>query len=70
MKLSTAEMEELIAEFKDLINYESEDPCETIDPLTYVTPDCDTCLHIACIKRKPESCGTVTKSRSRYKSPR
>jgi len=50
MKLSTAEMEELIAEFKDLINYESEDPCVTIDPLTYVTPDGDTCLHIAALR--------------------
>ena len=50
MKLSTAEMDELIAEFKDLINYESEDPCETIDPLTYVSPDGDTCLHIAALR--------------------
>ena len=50
MKLSTSEMDELIAEFKDLINYESEDPCESIDPLTYVSPDGDTCLHIAALR--------------------
>ena len=50
MKLSTSEMDELISEFKDLINYETEDPCEPVDPLTYVTPDGDTCLHIAALR--------------------
>lgn len=33
--------------FSDLINYASEDPLEPIDPLTYSTPEGDTCLHIA-----------------------
>jgi ankyrin repeat protein len=50
MKLTKYEMDELIAEFKDLINYESEDPCEAVNPLTYVTPDGDTCLHIAALR--------------------
>ena len=50
MELSTVEMDELIEEFKDLTNYESEDPCEPIDPLTYVDPDGDTCLHVAAFR--------------------
>ena len=50
MKLSSAEMDELIKEFRDLINYESEDPGKPIDPLTYVSPDGDTCLHIAALR--------------------
>ncbi len=50
MKLSSEEIVELNEEFKDLINYESEDPCEQIDPLTYIAPDDDTCLHVAALR--------------------
>ncbi len=50
MKLSLEEIAELNEEFKDLINYEAEDPCEQIDPLTYIAPDDDTCLHVAAIR--------------------
>jgi ankyrin repeat protein len=45
--LSPAELDELRAAFRDLINYKSEDPFEPIDPLTYAAPDGDTCLHVA-----------------------
>ena len=50
MKLSIDEMAELNEEFKDLINYESKDPCEAVNPLTYITPDGDTCLHVAALR--------------------
>jgi ankyrin repeat protein len=46
-QLSPSEIAELKAAFSDLINYESDDPCAPIDPLTYVSPDGDNCLHIA-----------------------
>jgi ankyrin repeat protein len=45
--LSTSELAELQAAFADRINYESEDPFEPIDPLTYCAPDGDNCLHVA-----------------------
>jgi ankyrin repeat protein len=45
--LSPSEFAELQIGFADLINYESEDPCEPINPLTYCAPDGDNCLHVA-----------------------
>jgi len=33
--------------FRDLINYQSEDPLQAVDVLTYLTPEGDSCLHIA-----------------------
>jgi len=45
--LSPIEYAELQATFSDLLNYESDDPCDPIDPLTYCAPDKDTCLHVA-----------------------
>lgn len=47
MTLSEAEIQELKQIFRDVPNYESEDPLEPIDPLTYQAPDGDNCLHIA-----------------------
>lgn len=32
--------------FSDLINYESSNPLDEIDPLTYELPEGDSCLHI------------------------
>lgn len=46
-RLSSSEYAELRAAFRDLMNYESNDPTAPIDPLTYVAPDGDTCLHVA-----------------------
>ena len=46
-RLSASELAELHAAFADLLNYESEDSTDPIDPLTYVAPDGDTCLHVA-----------------------
>lgn len=40
-------MQKLQYAFRDLLNYESEDPLEPINPLTYRTPEGDSCLHIA-----------------------
>ena len=50
--LSAAELEELrdIIYPWHLINYESEDPCDEVDPVTYVAPDGDTCLHSAAFR--------------------
>lgn len=45
--LSPSEYAELRNAFADLMNYESDDPTEPIEPLTYVAPDGDTCLHVA-----------------------
>jgi hypothetical protein len=33
--------------FHDLINYDGEDPLQPIDATEYVTPEGDSCLHIA-----------------------
>jgi ankyrin repeat protein len=50
--LTAAELEELrdIIYPWHLINYESEDPCDEVDPVTYVAPDGDTCLHSAAFR--------------------
>lgn len=45
--LSPAEYAELQSIFADLLNYEADDPTTPIEPLTYVAPDGDTCLHVA-----------------------
>jgi ankyrin repeat protein len=45
--LSPSELAELGAAFVNVANYESDDPTEKVDPLTYRAPDGDTCLHIA-----------------------
>jgi ankyrin repeat protein len=37
----------LEAAFSDLINFEAEDPLQPVDPLTYLTPEGDSCLHVA-----------------------
>jgi ankyrin repeat protein len=33
--------------FKDLLNYQSENPFDEIDPLLYSLPEGDSCLHLA-----------------------
>ena len=50
--LTDSELDELQQLFYSyhLINYEGDDPCAPIDPLTYVAPDGDTSLHIAAFK--------------------
>ena len=37
----------LETKFGDLINYGAQDPLSPIDPITYRTPEGDSCLHIA-----------------------
>lgn len=49
-QLSELELAELKSAFRDLVNYEAEDPCAPIDPLTYRSPDGDTCLHVAAMR--------------------
>jgi ankyrin repeat protein len=46
-ELRPSELAELQAAFADVLNYESEDPTDPINPLVYVAPDGDTCLHVA-----------------------
>jgi ankyrin repeat protein len=36
--------------FKDLLNYDSEKIFDEIDPLTYMLPEGDSCLHIAAFR--------------------
>jgi ankyrin repeat protein len=45
--LSPSELAELDAAFVNVTNYDSDDPTDKVDPLTYRAPDGDTCLHIA-----------------------
>jgi ankyrin repeat protein len=47
LPLSLAELSELDAAFVNVPNYDSDDPTEKVDPLTYRAPDGDSCLHIA-----------------------
>ena len=37
----------LEAAFRDLVNYDADDPLQPVDPVTYLTPEGDSCLHIA-----------------------
>ena len=37
----------LEAAFSDLLNYDAEDPLQPVDPLNYLTPEGDSCLHVA-----------------------
>ncbi len=37
----------LEAAFRHILNYDADDPMQPVDPLTYVTPEGDSCLHIA-----------------------
>lgn len=47
MSLSEADVRELQKKYSHLVNYESEDPDDPIDPLTYVDSNGDALLHIA-----------------------
>jgi ankyrin repeat protein len=61
-KLSPAEVAELAAAFRDLINYEGDDPTAAIDPFTYRRPDGDTCLHIAAHRADVRSVALLLKA--------
>jgi len=44
------ELKEIQEAFKDQLNYDAEDIEEPVDPLTYHTPEGDSCLHIATLR--------------------
>ena len=44
--MNLKDLEYLKHVFIDLTNYESDDPLDEIDPLTYELPEGDSCLHI------------------------
>jgi ankyrin repeat protein len=46
-KLTVAEVGELQTSFRDVLNYDADDPTAPIDPVAYRSPDGDSCLHIA-----------------------
>ncbi len=50
VNLNEDEINELKKSFEDLINYDSDEPTDSIDPLTYRAPDGDNCLHIAAFR--------------------
>jgi ankyrin repeat protein len=50
VSLSIEEIQELNKAFADLLNYDSDDPTDLIEPITYRAPDGDTCLHIAAVR--------------------
>lgn len=43
-------IKELQERFSDLLNYGADDPTSPIDPLTWRSPEGDTCLHYAAIR--------------------
>jgi ankyrin repeat protein len=45
--LNEEDLSYLKSAFSDLLNYAADDLDQPIDPLTYLTPEGDTCLHIA-----------------------
>ena len=47
MNLSESEIKELQEKYSYLTNYESDDPTDPIDPLTYIDSNGDNLLHIA-----------------------
>lgn len=47
IKLTQAEIEEMQQRYHYLINYESDDPCAPIDPLTYTGSGGDHLIHTA-----------------------
>ncbi len=49
IKLTVDELARLQSAFDHLTNYESDDPTDPVDPLTYRSPDGDSCLHVAVI---------------------
>lgn len=56
MKDTIAEkLDYLRQQFNDLLNYESDDPTDPIDPITYQTPEGDSCLHIAAMRGDAKS---------------
>ena len=40
----------LVSSFADVLNFEAEDITSPIDYMTYVSPEGDTCLHIAALR--------------------
>ena len=48
--VTSRELEELREHFSDLLNYEDASVLTPIDPLSYRTPEGDTCLHIAAVR--------------------
>jgi ankyrin repeat protein len=48
--MNESERQYLADAFSDLLNYEAEDVTAPIDPLTYHTPEGDSCLHIAALR--------------------
>lgn len=49
--LSESDMLSLKTFFSDITLYDSDDNDVEIDPLTYISPEGDTCLHIAVIRK-------------------
>lgn len=48
--IEDTDLKELRERFSDLLNYETDDPLEQIDPLTYLSPEGESCLHIAALR--------------------
>jgi ankyrin repeat protein len=61
-KLNQSEIDELEKAFEDLLNYESDDPTDKIDPIKYREPGGDTCLHIAAYRDDCRSVELLLKS--------
>jgi len=49
MNSNKKKIEYLQEYFSDVVNYDADDPLSPIDPLSYRSPEGDTCLHMAAI---------------------
>ena len=55
------EIRELQRRFSDLLNYEAEDMTSPIDPLTWQSPEGDSCLHYAAMRGDEDSIRMLVK---------
>jgi ankyrin repeat protein len=62
LPLSATERAQLAEAFKYVTNYDSDDPTDPIDPVTYRAPDGDTCLHIAAMRGDAHSTALLIKA--------
>ena len=55
------EIRELQRRFSDLLNYEAEDITSAIDPLTWRSPEGDSCVHYAAMRGDEEAIRMLAK---------
>ncbi|HJQ55418.1 MAG TPA: ankyrin repeat domain-containing protein [Vineibacter sp.] len=69
MKLDDAEVKYLQEKFRDLLNWQSADMFEPIDPLTWVEPSGDNLLHVAAMRADSSSVELLLKAGMEVNKP-